>query len=432
MFHALTRPPGRDRNAARVIVAHAISRAGGTAAFFVGLWGTAAYRLDATPAQLAVLTAVIGAVALVGSAVSGVLVDRVGPKRVLIAAEALFVPSVLALATADAMASLTLLALPTWFLLSFVFTAIQSMPPFLVDDEGALERVNVRLEVAGNAAFVAGPALGAIIVRFLPLPAVFIFDAVTSLVAVALVVGLRIRAVDVRDRASGLRELTAGLAYAYGRPALRFVLVIATVTFLSFGAFTALEPLFFRDVVGTGPEAIGWVNAVFGIGTLLGAAGLDRLPGRLTSMRAIVALTAFGGAGALSYTATSDLRVIVVAALGWGAVLGALLPLIRTLLQLHAEPGYVGRVMGALGIQHQIGEMLPLAILPALAAAFGVQAVLAGTGVVLVVLAASAAGRARRLDLQLGTPDVAVEGPVAALAVPGGAVAVAGTDEREA
>ena len=75
----------RDRNVARVVAARFISRAGGEAGFFVGVWAKAAYDLDATPTQLALMMLTIGLASMAGSAVSGVLVDRYDPKRVLIA-----------------------------------------------------------------------------------------------------------------------------------------------------------------------------------------------------------------------------------------------------------------------------------------------------------------------------------------------------------
>lgn len=45
----------RDRDIARVVAARFISRTGGEAAFFVGIWGMAAYRFHSSPGQLALL-----------------------------------------------------------------------------------------------------------------------------------------------------------------------------------------------------------------------------------------------------------------------------------------------------------------------------------------------------------------------------------------
>ena len=72
-----------DRDVRRVVLARFISRSGGEAAFFVGIWGKAAFELDATAAGVASIMAALGVASLIGSAIAGVLVDRFDPRRVL-------------------------------------------------------------------------------------------------------------------------------------------------------------------------------------------------------------------------------------------------------------------------------------------------------------------------------------------------------------
>ena len=400
-----TRPP-LDANARRVVAARFVSRTGGEAGFFVGIWGKAAYGLGATPGQLALLTAALGAAHLVGAAVAGVLVDRTDPKRVIVAGELLFVPSILLLVVADSMMAMTLLAPVAWATGAVVLTAVASTPPFLTTDETRLESINVTLEAAGTLAFVAGPALGALLVRVASVESVFVLDAATSVLAVLLVFSVRLRSSAPTEHRRGLTELTDGFAHAYGQRPIRLLLIVGSLTWLSFGAFTALEPLFFRDVLGTGPSALGWVNAVFGLGLLGGALLLRRLPGRLTSLQAVTWLTAAGGLGAMIYTGTSLLPIVLAGAVVWGLVLGMLMPLLRTLAQLHTGKGFVGRVMGVFNVHHQVGEMLPLTFSPLAATAFGIQPVLVGTGVVLVACAPLALPAARRLDAERPAPGV--------------------------
>jgi MFS transporter, DHA3 family, macrolide efflux protein len=384
--------------ARRLIAARFVSRVGGEAGFFVGVWGTAAFALGATPSSLALLMAALAVASMIGSAVAGVAVDRVDPKRVLIVGEVLFVPLILTLTTVDSMPELTLRAPLAWLAGSLVLTAVTSMPPHLSQDERQVERTNTVMEAAGTIAFVLGPALGALIVRWSGLPMVFVVDAATSVVAVALIAPLRLRPVAHRERRSGVAELREGFAYAWQSRPIRLLLVLGSLTWLSFGTFAALEPLFYRDVLGTGPEALGYVNSVFGAGLFLGAFLLDRAAGRLTNVRTVTWLTAACGIGAVVYVGTDRLAVVVVGAVVWGTLLGALMPLLRTLMHLHATEGYVGRVMGTFNVAHGAGEIVPLAVAPALAGALGVQPVLIGVGIVLVVLAPLALPAATRLD----------------------------------
>src|SRR5450759_2903334 len=64
----------------------------GEAAFFVGIWGKAAFTLHASATQIALLMGVLSVSSILGTAVAGVLIDRYDPRRVLAGAEFVFVP----------------------------------------------------------------------------------------------------------------------------------------------------------------------------------------------------------------------------------------------------------------------------------------------------------------------------------------------------
>lgn len=392
--------PALPPHVRRVVTARFVSHLGGSAGFFVGLWGMAAYELDADPTSLAMLMGALALAQLIGSAIAGVLVDRWDPKRVLIAGELLFVPAILTLTTAQSMGDLTLRAPVAWFGSALVMTAVTSFPPYLVSasSPAELERANARVEAAGTLAFILGPVLGALTVRWSGIPAVFVVDAATSLVGLAVVWGVQVRAVEHRATRRGLGEFVEGFSVAYRTPAVALVLSLGLLTWLAFGAFGALEPLFFRDVLGTSAEALGYVNAVFGIGLFAGAVVLDRSAGRLTSLRSLTVFTALSGVGVFAYAGTAALPIVVAGALFWGGILGVLMPLLRTMLHLHTPEGYVGRVSGVFMVHHSAGELVPLAFAPALAAWLGVQRALLTAGVVMLVAVPFAWRPATRLD----------------------------------
>ena len=75
-----------NRNALLVVAARFVSRVGGTAVFFIGVWGVAAYSFRASARTLACVMAGNSIAAIIGSVAAGVLGDRVGPRRVLLGA----------------------------------------------------------------------------------------------------------------------------------------------------------------------------------------------------------------------------------------------------------------------------------------------------------------------------------------------------------
>jgi predicted MFS family arabinose efflux permease len=165
-----------------------------------------------------------------------------------------------------------------------------------------------------------------------------------------------------------------------------------------FGTFSALEPLFYRDILEVEPETLGWVNSIFGLGLVAGTWIASRLPPRYRTARFLVLIVALNSVGVLAYVGTDQLRVVVVAGVFWGLLIGIMAPLLRTLIQLNTADEMMGRITGVTQIHAEVGHLLPLAIAPVLAGIFGVQNTLIYAGVALALFAALFIPSATRLD----------------------------------
>jgi len=388
-----------DRNVRAVVLARLISRIGGEAAFFVGIWGKAAFDLDATPAQLAAVMAALGVASLIGASVAGVLVDRFDPRRVVMWGELAFVPAALSLIFAGTIPSLVLATFLLGLVGTPVFTAISSFGPFLTDDEERLSKVNSWIEGASWTAFVLGPAMGAILAGSIGVDAIFVLDAVTSVVAAALLWPVEVRPLG-RDteREGSWSELKHGFRIAYGNPRLRFYIWLGSSVWLLFGVFSALEPLFYRDILRVEVEALGWVNSIFGLGLVGGTLIASRVPERFRTATWLTILVGMNALGVLAYVGTDILTVVVFAAPFWGLIIGQMAPLHRTMIQINSPENAVGRIMGVNHIHSEVGHLLPLAFAPAIAAALGVQRTLLASGSIVAVVAVLFFRAARRLD----------------------------------
>jgi MFS family permease len=402
-----------DRDVRRVVLARFVSRIGGEAAFFVGIWGKAAFELEATAGGVAAVMAALGIASLIGSAVAGVLVDRFDPRRVLIAAEIVFIPAAIGMVFVETLPSLVVVTFLLGLVGAPVFTAISAFGPFLTDQPERLARINGLIEGASWAAFVVGPAMGAIIAGTVGLDGIFVLDAATSAVAAFLVVPVSLRKLAKdRQENEGLRELKEGFAYAYGHQRLRFYIWLGSSVWVLFGTFSALEPLFYRDILGVEPETLGWVNSIFGLGLVAGTWIASRLPARFRSARFLVVIVALNSVGVLAYVGTDQLRVVVVAGVFWGLLIGIMAPLLRTLIQLNTREAMMGRITGVTQVHQEVGHLLPLAVAPLLAGVFGVQRALIYAGAALAVFALLFVPMATRLDRtravavpQTGLPD---------------------------
>ena len=388
-----------DRNVRAVVTARFVSRVGGEAAFFVGIWGKAVYELEANPSQLALVMAALGLASLIGASVAGVLVDRFDPRRVVMVGEVLFVPAALALIFTDTIPSLALATFVLGLVGTPVFTAISSFGPFLTDHEARLAKINSWIEGASWTAFVVGPAVGALLAGSVGIDAIFVLDAATSLVAALILIPVKVRRLhEDGAHGGGLTELREGFAYTYQSPRLRFYILLGSSVWLLFGTFSSLEPIFYRDVLGVDVETLGWINSIFGIGLVGGTLIAGRLPERYRTAFWLTVLVGMNALGVLAYVGTDLLSVVVFAAPFWGVIIGVMAPLHRTMVQINSPDRLVGRIMGVNHIHHEVGHLLPLAIAPAVAAVLGVQQTLLGAGLIVAVVAVAFIGPARRLD----------------------------------
>lgn len=395
----------------RVVLARLISRIGGEAAFFVGIWGKAAFEMQATAGQLAFVMAGLGVASLIGASIAGVLVDRFDPRRVVLVGEILFVPTILAFVFVETIPTLAVAAFMLGLVGTPVFTAIASFAPFLTEDDDELAKINSWIEGASWTAFVIGPGLGAVLAATVGVDAIFVVDALTSAVAAALIFPVRLRhlAADKEEGRSGLGELREGFSYVYTHRRLRFYIWLGSSVWLLFGTFGALEPLFFRDVVGTEVETLGWVNSIFGMGLVSGTWIASRLGEKYRTATWLTVSVGLNAVGVLAYVGTDQLAIVVPAGAFWGIIIGVMAPLHRTLVQLNSPDQFVGRIMGVNHIHSEVGHLIPLAIAPSLAALFGVQQALIGAGLAVALLAAVFMPKARSLD-RTRTVEVPVPG----------------------
>jgi predicted MFS family arabinose efflux permease len=388
-----------DRDVRRVVLARFVSRVGGEAAFFVGIWGKAAFELEASASGVAAVMAALGVASLIGSGVAGVLVDRFDPRKVLIVGEILFIPAAIGMVFVETLPHLVVATFILGLVGTPVFTAISAFGPFLTDDPERLGRINGMIEGASWAAFVVGPAMGAIIAGSIGLDGIFVLDAATSAVAAILVFPVSVRHLArARQENHAFKELREGFTYAYGHRRLRFYIWLGSSVWVLFGTFSALEPLFYRDILEVEPETLGWVNSVFGLGLVTGTWIASRLPPRFRTARFLVVIVALNSVGVLAYVGTDQLRIVVAAGVFWGLLIGIMAPLLRTLIQLNTQDEMMGRITGVTQVHSEVGHLLPLAIAPLLAGAFGVQATLIYAGVALAIFAMLFYPTATKLD----------------------------------
>lgn len=237
---------------------------------------TAVLVLQATPAQMGLLGALSGLPVLLFSLPTGVWVDRLRRRPLLIASDLSRAAILLSIPIAAFSGVLSMGQLYVVAALVGVFTVLygvadQSFLPAVVRREHLVE-ANARIGASDSLAEIAGPSLGGALVQWLSAPYAILIDSVSYLFSAACL-GL-IRVAEPRPtpaaRPSVRREMVEGIRTVLADPILR-ALMATTATHRFFGAFigTVYWLYLVRDL-GLSPAIVGISIGVGGIGALAG------------------------------------------------------------------------------------------------------------------------------------------------------------------
>ncbi|MFJ3641463.1 MFS transporter [Streptomyces sp. NPDC090108] len=291
--------------------------------------------LHATAVQVSWLTALVWTPNLLAVLLGAWTERRAGKRALMVTADLARAVLLLTVPAAALLGVLTLAQLCAVALLtglaSVVFgTAYPSFFARLVPRSSYVE-ANSALSASRSFSFVAGPALGGVLVQLLTAPFALVADAL-SFLASALLLG-RVRVAEPTPVSSGrprlLRGAREGLAFVLRHPLLRAGLGGATtVNFFTFLAGTGLLVLFAERELGLSPGAIGFTFGVGAVGGILGAVAAPAVSRLIGVGRAVaVGAVLFPAPYALVWAASGPLwaRAAVLAAAEFLSSVGVML-----------------------------------------------------------------------------------------------------------
>ncbi len=376
----------------------------------IGTWlqqvamGWLTYRLSGSAWLLGVVSFCGNIGVLVLAPFAGALIDRIDKRR------ALFATQILALGQAAALAWLTAsgrievwhlvaLALALGVISAFDMPLRQALLVHLVEDRASLPNAIALNSMAFNAARVAGPAIGGVLIAWLGEAWCFALNAASfagvlaALVAIAWPDTVRPAPPPQGFWASWLE----GARYAWGFEPIRTLLILLAVLSATVGPYTTLLPAIARDAFGGGPHTLGLLLACAGSGAIAGTLWLAGRHGPLGLGR-VIARAAPTAACALVAFALSEhlaLAAALLALAGGGLIVTAAAS--NTILQTVVDNDKRGRVMSFYTMAF-VG-VFPLGSLfaGALAERLGPRATLVGLGAAGVLAALVFAVRLPRL-----------------------------------
>ncbi len=379
----------RDRRFLLLTVGHALNGIGSWAAL-IAIWGYAAYHFQLGPESLGLLTLAWGLPPVVLGPVAGVVIDRIGPRRVAVVADLANAAVALAMITAGDVATLLLLTALHGIGKAFAAPAYAALPTRAVDPERLFD-ANALFTAAADLALVLGPVVAAAVIAAAGPGAAFVVDAATYVVGAAATLPLRLRSVTParQSRTDGAwAQLREGLRVARTSPGAKVLFALGFSLWLSFGTFLVLEPVFVRDVLGQPVTTFAFLQSAFGLGLVGTGIALSTLRRHLESTASMSWVIVAAGLAATAYAATSVLAVSFTASFAWGVSVALFSAPSRTLLLRHTPAAAHGRVLGAWQAVSSLGQLLPALAVPAFAT-FGTQASLVACGALLALVGAA-------------------------------------------
>ena len=337
-----------------------------------------------------VLLGIVGAARILPyvllSVPAGIVADRFDRRMVLLVTDVARGILMLVLVAAVIVEAPTLVIVAVSILAAcfstFFGPAIAALVPTIVEERD-LGIANSAWATLDNVAFIVGPALAGILLASGGLEFAFLLNAVSF--AVVAVVLWRLPIPDAPTSASASEDAAEPTPTAGWRDLVRPLagpFILDSTTSIVGGGLGVLTVVIAIDVLHAGDAGTGYLNAAIGVGGVVaGVAGGALLARRLSVPLLLGGLA--GGVGLAWLALTGDL---LTAMLAIGVAVAGLLLLDvvnTTLIQRIVPDALRGRAVGALQTTSSILYALGSLIMPLLADAFGVPAVLIGAAVIM-------------------------------------------------
>ena len=362
--------------------------------------GYLVYDLTSSPSKLGIVNAGESVPMLALALFGGALADRIERKRVIQIGQALFGAVAFGVAVSivtDSVTWLHLLGATIVYgaIFSFLMPARHAMVPELIGKEQLTNAI--ALNAAGmSVTMLTAPAIAGVLYAVIGPDGIYFLIGAMAVISVLLTgqVPSPPRRV-VEAGADVFRDIKEGLVHIRNNDVVRVLLLITLVTTLLAMPFRFLLPVFVVDVYHRGPESLGLLLSMSGLGSLIGAlfiAGLGRWRRGLLSILA----AALSGIVLLLVVLFPAYAVAIVLMVVLGLGDAGRRTLNQSLIIEQAGDRYRGRVMSVFMMNF---GLMHLGVLPAGVAIelFGGRIVIGAMAVVLLAVSALVLLTQRRL-----------------------------------
>ena len=401
--------PSLSARAKRLVAMRFLIYTGFQTSYFIGVIGTLTYADGASVVATSLAVMFMNVFVILGSFAGGAALDAWGPRRhFMLSIVGTLATGAAIIAFGSATGTVLAGAVLLGFVMGFAQPIATSYPAYLTDDPVELKDINSAITMFSNVSIIVGPTLGGFVAAAASSRAVFVLMMLFTLLAFIAGWGFKPQTGRVagRENADSAEEgeragqspnlstsaratFATSIKTVFTNSVLALLFCIIFLSNFGYGAFDPLESFFYRDVLHVGVEWMGWLSSACGVGAVLGAVVALRMPPRLVSLKTLLVALMSVGLGSLLYVGTPYVGVALIGQIALGVAWGVVNPLHNTIVQTTAPLEQLGRVNSVMGFGNMFAGVAPLAIAPWLAATFGVQQTLVGSGLVVTAVPAA-------------------------------------------
>lgn len=276
---------------------------------------------------------------------SGVLIDKIQPKRLMLILIILEVFSTLGLLLITSVEWIWLLLMLIFIRMgasSFYFTIEMSLLPKLLKGK-SLQYANEIHSIIWSLSYTLGMAISGLLVYQLGITMAFIIDALLFMLAFFMLLGLKIDVDKAIHTQSFIQTFKEGLVYLKQNPKIiHLILIHATVGFTVFDALVALMAKEYYASILAVPLALGIVHSIRAVGLVIGPIILGKW---INSKRLIYIFLIQGLAMMFWASVVENFYLSLIGSFLTGFAITTLWSFTYTLIQEHTDKKYYGRVV---------------------------------------------------------------------------------------
>ena len=234
--------------------------------------------------------------------------------------------------------------------IAFEMPALSALVPELVRKDQIASAIALDRSVFHGSRLL-GPSVAGLFIAWWGAAMVFFANAFTFVALIVSMLTIPKRALGTAEeeeqRRSGLME---GFRYVRkDRTILSLIALIAMTTVFVYPVVSVMLPLYVRNLLGLGPEQMGFLMAISGTGSLVGSLGLLSIPPgrRIRVIMAAVCIVS-GALFVMSRTSTFAVAAVSMGALAIG--LATNFGLANTIVQERAPSHLRGRISAVFGL----------------------------------------------------------------------------------